>query len=24
VLDWPAQQGNKPEAFFRIQVLSKE
>ena len=24
VLDWPAQQGDKPEAFFRIQVLLKE
>ena len=24
VLDWPAQQGDKPEAFFRIQVLPKE
>ena len=24
VLDWPAQQGDKPEAFFRVQVLPKE
>lgn len=24
VLDWPSQPGNKPEAFFRIQVLTKE
>ena len=24
VLDWPAQQGDKPEAFFRIQVLPKK
>ena len=24
VLDWPEQHGNKPEAFFRIQVLPKE
>jgi predicted phosphodiesterase len=24
VLDWPAQKGNKPEAFFRIQILPKK